>query len=234
MARRFIFELIDVPYLAVPSLGEMDLLATAKKIQQYRRGGSPRNYDPAVRLIQDCVSGLTTRERVTGAFDEVADEVWKKQLEDVSGRLFDIFGAKQARWYPTGRKPIELFDRAWFKPAIRGVWYIDGAAYATLINARKTLFLSALGRAFVGRGVIEFHVIDDPNIAAYKVVDLGADPNSGGRATRLYSASEIDPMSIEEFEGILRRFMRAVEIAGYSSQPSEGMRIVDLFRRPRG
>jgi hypothetical protein len=233
MAKKFIFELIDIPYLSRPTIGAIDIPSTAARIQAIRKGGSRRNYDRVFKLVGDMTSGMAKAEALLRSLEDEPDEVWRRQLQDVCERLYAVFGKSASRWYPVGRRPIELYERSWFKPAIRGVWWRDGVAAAMLVNPRKTLFLDAVVRSFLARGVIEFHLVDDPNLHEFKIIDLGAAPRTGVRATRVYSMPDVDPMELGEFESILRRFMQAVEHAGFANQPSEGQRIADLFKRPK-
>jgi hypothetical protein len=58
--------------------------------------------------------------------------------------------------------PIGKVLAFWFKPSIKGVWYVDGQAYAVLINARKGQRLFPDHVRFLARGVYELHCIDDP------------------------------------------------------------------------
>jgi hypothetical protein len=158
-------------------------------------------------------------------------EAWQAELRSVTELLHGVFGNGVSRWHPANRKPQELFGRLWFKHAIRGVWLRDGRATATLINPRKWLSFNQDARAFLVRGLYEFYLRDEPNLHDFLIVDLGVVPQTKARATRLYGPEDVEPMSLEHFEAILRSFLQAVERAGFASQPSSDTSIADLFRK---
>lgn len=230
----FIFELIDAPYLARPNLRGIDVEATAKKILQYRRGRSTKSYDGNFNQIGAMVTGRASLEQFRAEFAGLQDDGWRAQVVEVCDRLFDVFGSAESRWYPADRKRRILHDRMLYKHAIRGVWVRDGRATATVINARKTLHLGDFDRAFVARGVYEFYIIDDPNIHDFNLIDLGATPKTDDRVTRVYTPDQVDLMPLEAFEVTLRKFIAAVERAGFSTQPGDGQSITDLFRPKKG
>lgn len=229
--KRFVIELMDVPYLAAPSVANLDVNLTALKIARYRQGHSNKTYDGVFQQVADMTTGMASVAALKAAFEGVKDPAWKAQLQDVSERLYGIFGRGVSRWYAADRKPRELFDRTWFKHAIRGVWVRERKATATLVNARKGLCFNPTDRAFLARGIYEFYLRDDPNIHDQLIVDLGAAPRTDARATRLYTSAEVEPMALEQFEAILKSFLRAVERAGFSTQPAAGQSIADLFRK---
>lgn len=231
--KKFIIELIDVPYLAAPNIAAIDVEKTANRITRYRSGRSTKSYDQNMRQIVDMSTGMASLELLQAQFDSVKDESWRAQVKDVCERLHSVFGAGYSRWHPTDRKPRELYDQTLFKHAIRGVWVRDGRATATAINARKSLFLDATARSFLARGIYEFYLIDDPGLHGFNIIDLGAAPRTDARATRVYTPDHVEPMSLEAFESILRKFMMAVERAGFSAKPEAGDSIVDMFRRKR-
>lgn len=231
MARKFVIELIDVPYLAVPNLATLDVEETAKRIIRARSGHSTKNYDANMKQIGTMVTTRAPLVLLQDQFNSVNDDAWRAQVKDVCERLYSLFGQRSATWYPRDRKPRVLFDQTLFKHAICGVWVRNGRATATAINARKTQFLDSHARAFLARGIEEFYLIDDPGLHDYNIIDLGEAPKSGARATRLYTPDQIVPMSLEEFEFVLRKFMMAVERAGFSARPDNDLNVADLFRR---
>jgi hypothetical protein len=234
MAKKFIIELIDIPYHALPNISNIDVQATAERIKARRKGGGGnKNYDLNVAQISDMVTGLAELPRLKDQFAQIDDVAWREQTQDVCERLFGIFASEPARWYPVSRKPQELHDRTLFKQAIRGIWAGNGRALATLLNLRKTLLFDEAALAFLARGLHDFYLIDDPNLHGFNIVDLGADSKSGERATRVYSDRDVQMMSLEKFENVLRKFMLAVEMAGFSSRPAPGQSIADMFRPHR-
>lgn len=232
MKRKFTIELLDVPYFARPSLGALDVALTARRIQTLRRGGGGRSYDGAFSLIPDMTTGLATLEQLlSGLASTKDDDPWKEHLKEVAELLFALFGCCPGRWYAADRKPHQLYDRLWFKHPIRGVWFHEGRATATLVNPRRGLSFDPLTRSFLSRGVFEFYLRDEPNIHDYLIVDLGVPPRADVRELRLYTPEMIDPMPLEQFEHVLRRFLQAVEHAGFAAQPSAEQSIADLFRK---
>lgn len=230
--RRFVFELIDLPYMARPSLKAMDVGKTADRIRQLRDHGGRRSYAAVMQMIGQMASGHCNPEHIARAFADFPDKVWKLELIDVGERLLSIFETTRGNWYPSRPKPIELYEGVWVKPTIRGILWSEGFARATLINPRKSLVLDHYARAFQARGVYEFHMMDDPNVHGFRLIDLGADRGCEERATRVYRSEEVDMIGLEEFEEAIRTFMKAVELAGYSSLPRDEHRVVDMFRRP--
>lgn len=229
--KKFIIELIDVPYLAAPNIASIDVELTAKRIVRYRSGHSTKTYDPNMKQITDMVTGIASAELLKAQFASLKEDAWRANVEDVCERLHAVFGRTPAIWYPTDRKPRELYDKTLFKHAIRGIWVRGGRATATAINARKTLFLDATARSFVARGIHEFYLIDEPNLHDFNIIDLGVAPRTDERATRVYTPEHVEFMPLETFEAVLRKFMMAVERAGFSAKPEAGQSIVDLFRR---
>ena len=230
---RLIVELLDVVQLATPNFDSIDEFQTAAKIRSYRLRGSknPPSYDMALAQMPNIVSGLMKKPDLLRHLDGHANERWRGYLKDVGERLYDMFSRDGCTWYPVGRRPIETFSGVWTKPAIRGVRVVKGGdAFPCLVNPRSSLFFGPSALSFVSRGVYEFHVIDNPKAVGSMIVDLGKHPIANVRANRVYMPDQVKMMPLEQFEEILRRFLKAVELAGMISYPAERHRGIDLFR----
>ena len=218
---RLILELLDVVQLGRPTLENLDPRETAAEILKYRQG-KPPTYNPAFNLISVILSGLARKEAILAALDQERPIWWRPHLKEVGGLLFDWFSQKPVKWYGVGRKPIETFEGIWMKPAIRGVVVNKGSAYPLLVNPRSSFCLSPVGASFLGRGVIEFHVRDDPAAVCPIILDLGRPPGTlrakkgsqGQRPPRRFMTFEIDEercMPLVHFEEILRRLTEAIQ-----------------------
>ncbi len=233
MKRRLVVELLDVVQFAAPSITALDLDLTAKKIIHFKKTGTPRSYNIAFDLLPKVATGLLRREDVIAYLNTHHIVDWRPFVEDVGTRLFDIFSAMGCSWYPAGRKPIATFSDVYSKPAIRGVVVKDGEARPCLINPRASLFLgNGKNLSFVGRGVHELHVIDDVQAKGMLIIDLGKHPETNKRENRLHYSEEIELMSLEEFESILKNFIEAVKLAGFNVTPESVYTVGDLFRKP--
>lgn len=234
--KRLIIELLDVIQLTAPNFDNFSETETAAKIISYRLRGSsrPPSYDMAFTQMPNIVSGHMKKSDLINHLDSHANERWRGNLKDVGERLYDVFSKDLCTWYPVGRRPIETFSGVWTKPAIRGVRVVAGGdAFPCLVNPRSTLFFNKDALSFIARGVYEFHVIDNPRAIGPMIVDLGKDPVSDTRANRVYMPEQLVMMPLEQFEEILRRFLKAVELAGMMTVPADRHRGVDLFRPRR-
>jgi hypothetical protein len=77
--------------------------------------------------------------------------------------------------FSVNRQPDEVSDRDRF---------VDGQAYAVLINARKGQRLFPEHLRFLARGVYELHCIDDPNDPIPLIIDVSEHEKGKGRTLR--------------------------------------------------
>jgi hypothetical protein len=233
MKRRLVLELLDVIQFATPSIAKLDLELTAKKISHFKKKGTPKSYNIAFDLLPKIATGLIKRQDVIAYLNTHPIADWRPFVEDVGIRLYEIFSEIECSWYPTGRKPIQTFSDVWTKPAIRGVAVSKGEARPCLINPRASLYLGNDNNlSFIARGVHELHVIDDVQATGTLIIDLGKHPATKLRENRVHYSEEIEMISLDEFESILRRFVEAVKLAGFNVTPDSIYTVGDLFRKP--
>ena len=236
MKTRLVMELLDVVQLSSPNFENSNEFETAKRILSYRMRGSsnPPSYDMAFAQMRNIVSGYLKKVDLVRHLETHGNDRWRSNLVDVGERLFDIFSKDHCDWHPSGRRPIETFSGIWVKPAIRGVRVVgNGEAFPCLVNPRSSLFFGSRALSFVARGIYEFHVIDNPKAIGPMIVDLGRDHISGVRANRVFMPGQLSMMPLEEFEQVLRQFLKAVELAGLLSVPSDRHLGIDMFRPRR-
>jgi hypothetical protein len=113
--------------------------------------------------------------------------------------LKEHFGGR-GTWYAQPSKPKYVLG-FWFKPSIKGIWFVDGQAYA--VAARKQQRLSEQDIQFVARGIYELHCIDDPNDPIPLILDLSAHPGEK-RRLRAYTVRADEAISLEAFEVSIR------------------------------
>jgi hypothetical protein len=233
MATRFLFEPLDVVQLAAPRLDNLDIELTAKNIRLFRASGSKRSYNPVVAHAESFASGATSLQIALAGFDDVWPEWWRGHLRAGTEALHSVLANNGSTWIPLGRKPIEVFDDIWFKPAIRGAWKKDGRKDAALINLRYGIHLSPLRLSFLARAVIEFHLRDEPNLTGLALMDFGRHESEPRRVKRVLYDDHIEIMQEALFIDILKQFVFAARLAGTELRPREMERVRDLFRLPR-
>lgn len=79
--KKFIIELIDVPYLAAPNIASIDVELTAKRIVRYRSGHSTKTYDPNMKQITDMVTGIASAELLKAQFASLKEDAWRANVE---------------------------------------------------------------------------------------------------------------------------------------------------------
>ncbi len=232
MARRTkTFELLDFPKFAVPSVLQMEAAQTAiSLVERLASPGGFMSYGPIWSRMQDIVEGYANDAFILSEFNSYADD-WKNATVQEAVRLLRSQFGGRGRWYPWPTKPIRVLGFS-FKPSIKGIWHVDGISYAVMINARKGQHLTLDDRKFLARGIYELHCVDDPADPVPLIVDL-SEPNIGlGRRLREYKVSPEEMISLDEFDRVVREFVKALGIAGVAV-PSEAdvPNIVSLFKK---
>lgn len=235
--KRLILEPTDILQFALPYVSDIDLNLTAEALAKGLSGKAHRSYNKTISQMNAICTGMARVEDLKRNVLKKAEPAknekgWYKSVGHVLRELNGVFGEEQSRWYPSSRNPIEVFQGAWFKSAIRGVRVHNGLAKAVLINPRASLFLDHEGLAFMARWIVEFHLRDDPNLHGFELLDLGVDPRTDRRRTRYFDETTLEPMSLETFEFSLERFLEAIELAGLARAPQSSENISDMFRRP--
>lgn len=233
MAFRMLFEPLDVIQLATPAVDQIDIDRTAINIRQFRENSSKKSYNPAIAHAEGFASGKISLAAALAGFDDVNPEWWGRHLKVVTEMLHGTLADNGSVWRPLGRKPIEVFDGIWFKPAIRGAWKHGLRRDAALINPRFGIRLPQLPLSFLARAVIEFHLRDEPNLSGLAILDYGRHEFEARRTNRVLYEEHLTIMSEEVFVEALKRFVIAARLAGAELEPREAERIRDLFRMPR-
>jgi hypothetical protein len=211
-ARGKTFELLDFPKFALPTLKDIDAAQTSLHLFERLSGKSFMSYVPVWSQLPAIVSGLANDGFVKANLQPHTED-WKNEaIWDVVSLLRRYFGGR-GKWYPHPSKPV-LVHGFWFKPSIKGVWFVDGQAYAVLINARKRQRLSHHDVRFLARGVYELHCVDDPNDPIPLVIDLSERKIDAGRNLDEYVMPVEKAMSLDEFETKVREFLKALSLAG--------------------
>lgn len=223
-----IFELLDFPKFSSPSVLDIDAGQTAISVIDRLFGGGFMSYGALWPKMETIVSGFASETFITAAFNFYEDD-WKNDaLQDVARLLKEQFGGKGS-WYPIPTKPSYVLG-FWFKPSIKGFWFFEGQAYAVLINPRKGQKLSKHDIRFLARGVHELHCVDDPNDPIPMIVDLSEHRKGEGRILRTYVVHPNEAITLEEFEKVVREFLKALALAGVAI-PASVDDIVTLFKK---
>lgn len=231
MANAFRLELLDIPFFARgPDLLQLNVGLTSKAIRAERRSDAGgRSYDPIFAIIHHLVHPMMSRSDVKRLFRDHKDQEWAKHLRTVALAIFDAHRQFKGSWYSVGRKP-RVSNGLVIKPAIRGVKVLDQEPFPVLVNARKTLDLDFQALRFLARGVFELHGRDMPNVDRVAIWDVSRSMVSGGRHFSEILFAEEEMLSLEEFDQVVDRFLRAVTGAGYDHDIDRSSRFVDLFR----
>ena len=223
-----IFELLDFPKFAYPSVLGMDAALTSQNLIERLGGGGFMSYSSIWSRMAAIVEGRATETFIEKEFGFYSEN-WKNQsIRDAVRLLKQHFGGR-GTWYSLPTKPIFVLGFL-FKPSIKGIWFVDGQAYAVLINARKhqRLFPEHLG--FLARGIYELHCIDDPNDPIPLIVDLSEHSLGDGRILRVHPMPVEKAISLDHFDLAVREFVRALELAGVARAVPDGA-IIDLFKK---
>jgi hypothetical protein len=224
------FELLDFPKFAAPSALQIDAAMTSVQLVNRLGGKSFMSYAAIWSQMRTIVNGAATDRFIEIQFDIYEDE-WKNEaIRDATRLLNQHFGGR-GRWYPFPAKPLYVLG-FWFKPSIKGVWFVDGQAYAVLVNARKGQRLLDEHVRFLTRGVYELHCVDDPNDPIPLIVDLSEPRIGEGRRLRVHNIGVANAITLEQLDRIIREFVNALKLAGVTV-PSEAdaADIVSLFKK---
>lgn len=222
------FELLDFPKFAYPSVLSMDSVLTANNLIERLAGKSFMSYGMIWPRLETIVAGYASEAFIISEFSRY-DADWKNEnLRDVARLLRGYFGGR-GRWYrePTGPTKVLGF---WFKPSIKGIWWVEGQAYAVLINARKQQRLFPEHVRFLARGIYELHCINDPNDPIPLIIDVSSPDGGQERGLRVYEVPVERAASLEEFDDAVRLFLKALELAGIAL-PSDAIDVIDLFKK---
>jgi len=230
---RRVFELLDVPKFAYPSVIEMDPVQTASNILDRINGGVFMSYARPVGLLPRIVKNQITQDEIAGMFKSYKHEWKNANQRDVAAALYAEFSGKGV-WYPIQSRQAQIFEGLWFKPSIKGVWFFEGVPYMVGVNPRKSQILVGSHLAFLARGMQELYGIDDPNDPLALIFDLSVAENGKNRAPRKTILLEDQMISSLQFEDVMRRFFEALRIAGIEAVPRKIDDITDMLRRPKG
>jgi hypothetical protein len=221
---------LDFPKFAAPSVLEIDAAVTSIRLIDRLGGKSFMSYAAIWSQMSAIVSGFATDGFITTAFDIYEDE-WKNEAIREATRLLKRHFGGRGRWYPFLSKPLYVLG-FWFKPSIKGIWFVDGQAYAVLINARKGQRLSGDHVRFLTRGVYELHCVDDPNDPIPLIVDLSEPQIGEDRRLQVHNIGVANALTLEQFDRIIREFVKALKLAGVAV-PSEAdaADIVTFFKK---
>lgn len=224
------FELLDFPKFAYPALVGMDAVLTANNITERLGGGGFMSYGMIWARMNVIVGGRATDDFITTTFNRYEDDWKNNSIQEVVNYLSHYFGGR-GNWYPFPMRPKKVLG-FWFKPSIKGIWFVDGKAYAVLINARKGQPLHPDHRKFLARGVYELHCREDPNDPIPLILDVSEPVKGQGRQMRAFTLPVDQAISLQEFDDTVRTFMQALELAGVALPPDTTDSMVDIFKRP--
>jgi hypothetical protein len=223
------FELLDFPKFAYPSVVGMDAAQTSFNLIERLGGGGFMSYSQIWPRLTDVVGGRATETFIANEFNSYKDSWKNESIRDAVRLLKQHFGGR-GTWYPFSTKPKYVLG-FWFKPSIKGVWFVDGQSYAVLINARKGQRLFPEHLRFLGRGIYELHCIDDPNDPIPLIVDLSEHESGKGRLLNVHEIPADKAVSFQDFDDSIRAFVKALELAGVALPTNPDSSIVDLFKR---
>jgi hypothetical protein len=222
------FELLDFPKFAYPSVIDIDAGLTANNLIERLVGKGFMSYGMIWSRLGPIVSGHASDSFITSEFSPYDDDWKNDNLQDVARLLKKHFGGR-GRWYRHPQQPTKVLG-FWFKPSIKGVWWVDGQAYAVLINARKQQPLFPEHIRFLARGVYELHCIDDPNDPIPLIIDVSEPEKGKGRVLRSYEMPIEKAISLNEFDDSVRQFHKALVMAGVAL-PTDAADIITLFKK---
>lgn len=223
------FELLDFPKFAYPGVTGMDPIQTSYNLIERLGGGGFMSYGQIWTRMDSIVGGRVDEAYLKAQFSAYGADWKNASIQDVARLLTRFFGGR-GRWYSHPPKPTKVLG-FWFKPSIKGVWFVDGQAYAVLINARKSQHLFPEHVKFLARGVYELHCIDDPNDPIPLIIDVSQHGDDEGRLLRPYIVPPEQAIPFEEFDDAVRQFLKALEIAGVALPSDPIDSVVDLFKK---
>lgn len=224
------FELLDFPKFAAPSLLQIDAGMTSVYLTDRLGGKSFMSYAQIWPRMLAIVGGFATDDFIDSQFNAYEDDWKNESIRDVVRLLKEHFGGRGV-WYPMSSKPLHVVG-FWFKPSIKGIWFVDGQAYAVLINARKSQRLLPEHLRFLARGIYELHCVDDPNDPIPLIVDLSERQVGQGRRLTVHPITPDQAITLDEFDFVVREFLRALALAGVvTPSETEVANIVNLFKK---
>ncbi len=222
------FELLDFPKFAYPSVLGMDFVLTANNLRERLASKSFMSYSMIWPRLDLIVAGYASDLYIASQFNRYEDDWKNENLKDVVRLLRTYFGGR-GRWYREPAGPTRVLG-FWFRPSIKGVWWVDGQAYAVLINARKQQRLFSEHVRFLARGIYELHCINDPNDPIPLIIDVSSPDGGKERELRVYEIPVEKAVSLDEFEDAVRQFLKALELAGVAL-PVDVVDVITLFRK---
>src|SRR5882724_4217528 len=124
MARAKFFELLDFPKFAYPSVVGMDAVQTSHNLVERLGGSGFMSYGQIWPRMGAIIGGRASETYISTEFSAYSDD-WKNQsIRDAVRLLNEQFGGR-GRWYPFPLRPKKILG-FWFKPSIKGVWFVDG------------------------------------------------------------------------------------------------------------
>ncbi len=229
MGRGKIFELLDFPKFANPTVVAMDAALTSHNlVERLSGGGGFMTYQAIWSRLGTLASGHATEAYIDRELTLYREDWKNKSLKAAARLLAEHFGGR-GQWYDHPRKPLRV-SGFWFKPSIKGFWFVDSQAYAVLINPRKTQRLVPEHISFLARGIHELHCIDDPNDPVPLIVDLSEHQRGQGRELRVHTMPIEQAISLDEFDASVRQFLKALELAGVAVPP-DAPDVINLFKR---
>lgn len=221
------FELLDFPKFAYPSVLSMDSALTANNLRERLAGKSFMSYSMIWPRLEMVVAGYATESFIISEFSRYEDDWKNENLREVTRLLRAYFGGR-GRWYREPSRPTKVLG-FWFKPSIKGVWWVDGQAYAVLINARKQQPLFPEHVRFLARGIYELHCINDPNDPIPLIIDVSSPDGGKERKLRFYEVPVERAAPLEEFDYAVRQFLKALQLAGVALPVDADDSAVDIL-----
>jgi hypothetical protein len=223
------FELLDFPKFAYPSVLQIDPTQTSVNLIERLGGKSFMSYVGIWSRMPQIVGGFADEGFISREFNVYSDDWKNNSIRDAVRLLKFQFGGR-GRWYPFPSKPLYVLG-FWFKPSIKGIWFVDGQPYAVLINARKGQRLTQEHIRFLARGIYELHCVDDPNDPIPMIVDLSQHEVGEGRRLRVHTIPAEQAITLDDFELSVRAFVKALELAGVVVPAKIDTRIVNMFKK---
>jgi hypothetical protein len=224
------FELLDFPKFALPSLAQLDAAQTSLHLVDRLSGKTFMSYASIWSHMPAIVAGHATDAYIAKELQPYSEDWKNDSIGDVAKLLRRYFGGR-GKWYPYQGKPFRVLG-FWFKPSIKGIWFVDGQAYAVLVNARKTQRLTHQDVRFLARGIYELHCVDDPNDPIPLILDVSERRIDAGRTLEPRLMPVESAISLDEFDAMVREFLKALELAGVAVPSSmEADSVISLFKK---
>src|SRR5579863_8468418 len=118
-ARGKVFELLDFPKFAVPSVLAMHAAPTAFRLRERLGGGGFMSYGQIWPRCDHIVRGFATEAYILSVFNAYRDSWKNESVRDVVRLLGRVLGGK-GNWYPEANVAKYVLG-VWFKPSIKGI-----------------------------------------------------------------------------------------------------------------